>query len=238
MSRDVADRTAVRAGIIKCMADQYGELADELLEFRITPDFTDLSKAEQIARGKSILRRLETALEERRKNPDGGELPRLSRRSPSPELPALIGEVVIAAAWAEDAAGTLIQALSVDPEVRATGYDDTSSSLLKALKRLDAAVPAELIERFENALKLRHFVVHGLFVEGSFVRHPEAGKPYDFVSMKRSWRTEGPERELKAFTKNGLEWLALELWDIEDELEGLHTKALFNEDEDDVTFGD
>lgn len=219
------------------MADQYGELAEELLELLITSDFTDLSKAEQIARGKSLLRRLETTLEEHQKNPDRGELSRLSRRSPSPELPALIGEIVIAAAWAEDAAGTLIQASSGGWEVRAKGYDDTSSSLVKALKRLNTTVPAELIERFESALKLRHFVVHGFFADGSFIRHPETGKTYDFVSMKRSWRTDAPEREMKAFTKNALEWLAREFWGIEDELEGLHSKVLLIEDEGNVAFG-
>lgn len=212
------------------MADQDGELTAELLEFLTTSDFADRSKAEQIALGKSLLRRLEGTLDEHRKNPDAGELSKVSRRSPSPELPKLIGEVVIAAAWAEDAAGTLIQALSGGWEVRAKGYDDTSSSLVSALKTLDATVPDELIERLENALKLRHFVVHGFFIEGSFIKHPGTGKTYDFVSMKRSWRTGAPEREMKAFTKNALEWLAQEFWGIEEELEELHSKVLFNEE--------
>jgi hypothetical protein len=214
------------------MADHDGELTEELLNSLLPPDFSNLSKAEQIALGKSLLRRLETALEEHRKNPDGGARSKLSRKSFSPDLPVFIGEVVIAAAWAEDAAGTLIQASSGGWEVRAKGYDDTSSSLVKALKRLDAIVPAELIERLENALKLRHFVVHGFFTDGSFVKHPETGKTYDFVSMKRSWRTDAPEREMKAFTKNALKWLAQEFWGIEAELEDLHSKVLFNENED------
>jgi len=72
-------------------------------------------------------------------------------------------------------------------------------------------------------------VVHGFFVDGSFVKHPEAGKAYDFVSMKRSWRTDAPEREIKAFTKNALEWLAQEFWGILEELEDLHSKVLFSE---------
>lgn len=214
------------------MADHDGELTGELLDFLLTPDFSKLSRAEQIALGKSLLRRLETTLEEHRKNPDGGALSKLSRKSGSPDLPMLIGEVVIAAAWVEDAAGTLIQASSGGREVRAKGYDDTSSSLVKALKRLEAIVPAELIERLENALKIRHFVVHGFFSAGTFAKHPETGKPYDFVSIKRSWRTDAPEREMKVFTKNALEWLAQEFWGIEAELEDLHSKMLFNENED------
>ncbi len=238
MSRDAAERIVRRAVIIECMADQHGELGEELLELLIAADFTDLSTAEQIARTKSLLRRLETTLEGHRKNSGGGVLSRLSSRSPSPELPALIGEVVIAAAWAEDAAGTLIQASSGGWEVRAKGYDDTSSSLVKALKRITATVPVELIERFESALKLRHFVVHGFFADGSFVRHPETGKTYDFVSLKRSWRTDAPEREVKAFTKNALEWLAQEFWGIEEELEDIHSKVLLNNDENNVAFDD
>lgn len=211
------------------MADQDGELTEELLDFIITSDFADRSKAEQIALGMSLLRRLEETIAEHRRNPEAGALSRVSRRAPSPELPKLIGEVVVAAAWAEDAAGTLIQASSGGWEVRAKGYDDTSSSLVKALKRLDKIVPDELIERMENALKLRHFVVHGFFVEGSFIKHPGAGMTYDFVSMKRSWRTSAPEREMKAFTKNALEWLAQEFWGIEEELEELHSQVLFHE---------
>jgi hypothetical protein len=152
-----------------------------------------------------------------------------------PDLPKLIGEVVIAAAWAEDAAGTLIQASSGDWEVRAKGYDDSSSSLVKALKRM-AAVPDELVARLESALEHRHFVVHGFFVDGNFYMHPETGKTYDFVSMKRSWKTDAPERDVRAFTRNALEWLAQEFWDIEGELEDLHTKALFDQsDEKTVT---
>lgn len=219
------------------MADHDGELTGELLDLLLTPDFTKLSKAEQIALGKSLLRRLETTLEEHRKNPDGGALSKLSRKSVSPDLPMLIGGVVIAAAWAEDAAGTLIQASSGGWEVRAKGYDDTSSSLVKALKRLESIVPAELIGRLENAFKLRHFVVHGFFSDGTFVKHPDTGKTYDFVSMKRSWKTDAPEREMKAFTKIALEWLAQEFWAIEAELEDLHSKVLFNENEDNEASG-
>lgn len=192
------------------MPDQGGELTGELLGFLITSNFMDRSKAEKIALGKSLLRRLKVTLDEHRKNPDAGKLSKFSRRSHPIELPKLIGEVVVAAAWAEDAAGTLIQVPSGGWVVRAKGYDDTSSSLVNALRRLDAIVPDEPIERLENALKLRHFVVHGFFADGSFIKHPETGKTYDFVSMKRSWRTDAPEREMKAFTKNALEWLAQE----------------------------
>lgn len=211
------------------MADQDGELTKELLDFLIPSDFADRSKAEQVALGKSLLRRLEVTLDEHTKNPDAGELDKVSRKSPSPELPKLIGEVVIAAAWAEDAAGTLIQASSGGWDVRAKGYDDTSSSLVKALKRLDT-VPVELIGRLEDALKLRHFVVHGFFADGSFVKHPETGRTYDFVSMKRSWKTGAPEREIMAFTKNALKSLAQEFWGIEEELEDLHSKVIENEE--------
>lgn len=205
------------------MVSENGQLTEELLSYLISPNFTELTKAEQIAQGKALLYRLETALEEYRQN--AGETPRgLARKSPSLELPQLIGEVVIAAAWAEDAAGTLLQASSGVWKVRAKGYDDTSSSLVKALK---AVVPVDLIGRLETALRLRHFVVHGFFVDGSFVKHPTTGEPYDFVSMKRSWRTEAPEREVKAFTVNALRWLAQEFWEIEGELERLHSEVIF-----------
>lgn len=133
----------------------------------------------------------------------------------------------MAAAWAEDAAGTLIQASSGDWEVRAKGYDGSSSSLVRALRRIPA-VPDELVARLESALEHRHFVVHGFFVDGNFHKHPKTGKTYDFISMKRSWRTDGPERDVRAFTRTALEWLAQEFWDIEAELEDLLTKALFD----------
>lgn len=217
------------------MTDSPQDVAEELLNVLNTPDFTDLPKAEQLARGKSLLRRLEATIEERRKGPADGGQRNQWRRSTLPDLPKLIGEVVMAAAWAEDAAGTLIQASSGDWEVRAKGYDDSSSSLVKALKRIDA-VPDELVVRLESALEQRHFVVHGFFVDGNFFKHPETGKIYDFVSMKRSWKTDAPERDVKAFTRNALEWLAQEFWDIEAELEDLHTKALFDRsDENTVT---
>lgn len=64
----------------------------------------------------------------------------------------------------------------------------------------------------ENTLKLRHFVVHGFFADGSFINHRETGKEYDFISMERSCRSDAPEREIVAFTKNALEWLAQEFW--------------------------
>lgn len=205
------------------MIRRNGQFTEELLSYVISPNFTELTKAEQIAQGKVLLYRLETALDEYRLNP--GEEPReLARKSPSLELPQLIGEVVIAAAGAEDAGGVLLQASSGDWEVRIKGYDDTSSSLVKALKTV---VPADLIERLETALKLRHFVVHGFFVDGSFVKHPTTGEPYDFVSMKRSWRTEAPERDVKAFTASALRWLAQEFLEIEGELERLHSEVLF-----------
>jgi hypothetical protein len=213
------------------MTDNPRDVAEELLNVLNTPDFTSLPKAEQLARGKSLLRRLEATIEERRKGTADAVPPEQWRRSTLPDLPKLIGEVVIAAAWAEDAAGTLIQASSGDWEVRAKGYDDSSSSLVKALKRM-AAVPDELVARLESALEHRHFVVHGFFVDGNFYKHPETGKTYDFVSMKRSWRTDAPERDVRAFTRNALEWLGQEFWDIEAELEDLHTKALFDQSDE------
>ena len=148
----------------------------------------------------------------------------MSRRQVSPELPQLIGEVVIAAAWAEDAGGTFLQATSGDWDTRARGYDDTSSRLVKALR--DTA-PKALVDRLEAALELRHFVVHGVWVNGSFVKHPDTGEPFDFVSMKRRYRTEAPEKDTKAFMKSALKWLAREFWEIEDELEKLHSEVLF-----------
>ena len=225
----------MRRGIIRCMTDNPRDVAEELLNELHTPDFTELPKAEQLARGKSLLRRLEATIEERRKSPDDGGTRKHRRRSTPPDLPKLIGEVVMAAAWAEDAAGTLIQASSGGWEVRAKGYDDSSSSLVRALRRIHA-VPDELVARLESALEHRHFVVHGFFVDGNFYKQPETGKTYDFVSMKRSWRTDAPERDVRAFTRNVLEWLAQEFWNIEAELEDLHTKALFDQsDENTVT---
>lgn len=204
------------------MAEQNGEFAEEILSYLIPEHFSDLSDSQQIAQAKSLLNRLEAAVAEQTARPNLAR-GQSDRKTVSPELPQLIGDVVIAAAWAEDAAGTLLQALSGSWEVRATGYDDTSSSLLRALK---AVVSKELIERLDTALKLRHFVVHGFFVDGSFVKHPTSGRPYDFVSMKRSWRTDAPEREVKAFTADALRWLALEFWEIEGELETLHSDTL------------
>jgi hypothetical protein len=75
-----------------------------------------------------------------------------------------------------------------------------------------------LVDRLEAALELRHFVVHGVWVNGSFVEHPHAGEPFDFVSMKRRYRTEAPENDTKA--KAALKWLACDFWEIEDELDG------------------
>lgn len=211
------------------MAGEEGEPIEELLSCLIPPGFMNLSKAEQIAQGKALLDQLETVLEERGPNLDRVRK-KFDRKLTSPELPGLIGEVVIAAAWAEDAGGTLLQASSGDWEVRAKGYDDTSSRLVKALKKV---APAGLIERLETALELRHFVVHGFFVDGNFLKQPSTGKPYDFVSMKRSWRTDAPAREMKAFNTNALRWLAQEFWEIEEELERLHSEVLFGQSGDD-----
>lgn len=188
----------------------------------IPQNIEELSKAEQLALSKSLLHRLETTLEEMRENPEKGAM-KLSRSQPSPELPQLIGNVIISASWAEDAGGTLIQASSEGWEVRAKGYDDTSSTLVKALKK---HVPKELIERLETALKLRHFVVHGFFVGGGFMKNEKTGEPYEFLSMKRSYRTEAPQREIMPFSSDTLRWLANEFWEIEAELEDLHSVVL------------
>ena len=94
----------------------------------------------------------------------------MSRRPVSPELPQLIGEVVISAAWAEDAGGTFLQSTSGDWDTRTRGYDDTSSRLVKALRDTG---PKALVDRLEAALELRHFVVHGVWVNGSFLKHPD-----------------------------------------------------------------
>lgn len=151
-----------------------------------------------------------------------------ARNRVSEQLPQLIGEVVIAAARAEDAAGTLLQSRSGDPDRRAVGYDDSSSRLVTALRD---SVPAELADRFASALKLRHFVVHGVWVNGSFVSSRSDGKPSDFVSLKRRYRTKAPEMDMKPFMKSDLEALAREFWEIEDELERLHSQVLFGEGE-------
>lgn len=202
------------------------DFEDEILEWALPPDMDTRAESEQIAIGKALLHRLKDVLAN-----DPEALNRhVSRRQVSPELPQLIGEVVIAAAWAEDAGGTLLQATSGDWETRAKGYDDTSTRLVKALR---GAAPAELVARLESALELRHFVVHGIWVNGSFVKHPVTGKAYDFVSMKRRYRTDAPEKDIKAFMATSLKWLAAEFWELEDELEKLHSQVLFSKNQTD-----
>jgi len=200
--------------------DDDRDLIDEILEWLLPKDMEMRPKSEQIAIGSALLHRLKEALAN-----DPEALNRhVSRRQVSPELPQLIGEVVIAAAWAEDAGGTLLQATSGDWDSRARGYDDTSTRLVKALR---GTAPDELVDRLKSALELRHFVVHGIWVNGSFVKHPVSGQAYDFVSMKRRYRTDAPERDSRAFMATSLKWLAQEFWEIEDELERLHSEVLF-----------
>jgi len=204
------------------------DFIDGWLRQNLPEEFDRLSVAEQLALAKETLFRFGKALVEPQESlqaPATG----FPRRHATPDLPQLIGEVVLAAAWAEDAAGTLLQAATGDWTVRAKGFDDTSGRLLSHLARV---APAELVERLKVAMELRHFVVHGFWVDGSFVPHGQGGRKYDFVSMKRSWKTEAPEREIKAFTKNALSWLAQEFWEIEEELEKLHSKALFDKSEE------
>lgn len=177
------------ADIIGDMAEDE-DLISELLEGVVPPGLKDRPAAEQIAMGTALLHRLKGAVAT---DPDT-LVRQANRRQVSPELPQLIGEVVIAAAWAEDAAGTFLQATSGDRDKRAPGYDDTSSRLVNALRK-DAS--AELVGRLETALELRHFVVHGVWVNGSFVKHPQTGEPYDFISMKRRYRTDAPRRTAK-----------------------------------------
>lgn len=215
------------SAIIGDMADGLDDFIDDWLRLNLPKEFDQLSGAEQVAIAKETLFRFRNAIAEPRENPEAAA--RFPRRHASPDLPQLIGEVVLAAAWAEDAAGTLLQAVTGDWTVRANGFDDTSGSLLRHLARV---APAELVERLKVAMDLRHFVVHGFWVDGSFIPHEATGRTYDFVSMKRSWRTEAPEREMKAFTKNALTWLAQEFWEIEDELEALHSQVLFDRNED------
>ena len=45
--------------------------------------------------------------------------------------------------------------------------------------------------------------------------------------MKRGYRTAAPARDTKAFMKSALKWLSREFWEIEDELETLHSEVLF-----------
>ncbi|PPF50144.1 MULTISPECIES: hypothetical protein [unclassified Rathayibacter] len=199
------------------------DLISELLEWLVPPDLKERPTAEQIATGTALLYRLKEAIAT---DPDA-LVRQANRRQVSPELPQLIGEVVIAAAWAEDAGGTFLQVTSGDWDKRAPGYDDTSSRLVRALRK---KAPAKLVERLEAALELRHFVVHGIWVNGSFVKHPQTGDAYDFVSMKRRYRTDAPTKDSKAFMKSALKWLAQEFWEIEDELEKLHSEILFEKD--------
>lgn len=203
---------------------------DDLLKLLLPADFDRLSEAEQLARAKEALSQLDTRIADLQEE---AETPRtaFSRRLVAPDFPALIGEVVIAAAWAEDAAGTVLQAATGDWTVRAQGFDDTSGTLLKHLK---SVAPPELVERLKYAMELRHFVVHGFWADGSFVPVSPAGTKYDFVSMKRKWRSEAPEREIKAFTRNALSWLAQEFWEIEEELEEIHSEMLFKRDQEET----
>lgn len=218
------------SAIIGDMADGLDDFIDGWLRQNLPKAFDQLSEAEQVAIAKETLFRFRNAIAEPRESPETAAA-RFPRRHASPDLPQLIGEVVLAAAWAEDAAGTLLQAVTGDWTVRANGFDDTSGSLLRHLARVASA---ELVDRLKVAMDLRHFVVHGFWVDGSFIPHEATGRTYDFVSMKRSWKTKAPEREMKAFTKDALTWLAQEFWEIEDELEALHSQVLFTRKEDDA----
>ena len=66
-----------------------------------------------------------------------------------------------------------------------------------------------------------------MWVNGAFVKNPDTGEPFDFVPMKRGYRTAAPARDTKAFMKSALKWLSREFWEIEDELETLHSEVLF-----------
>ncbi|WP_146112918.1 hypothetical protein [Arthrobacter sp. MYb214] len=203
--------------------DDDRELIDEIRKWVLPPDMEMRPKSEQIAIGTALLHRLREMLA----NGPESLNRHVSRRQVSPELPTLNGEVVIAAAWSEDAGGTLSQATSGGWDTRTKRYDDTSTRLVKALR---AVAPKQLVDRLETALELRHFVVHGIWVDGSFVKHPVTRKAYDFVSMKRSYRTDAPEKDIKAFMPNSLKWLAAEFWELEDEIEKLHSQVIFGKD--------
>ncbi|MBH0010121.1 hypothetical protein [Salinibacterium sp. SWN1162] len=201
------------------MVDDVENLVNKFIAEGLPANIEDLSQAEQISLSKSLLHQVDSRVRKQRAN--SGELDKgHSYRLPSLELPHLIGEVVIAAAWAEDAAGTLIQAGSGTYERRAKGYDDTSSSLLKALQ---GVAPDELRVRFKLALELRHFVVHGFFTNGESHINSKTGSPHQFLAMKRSFRTQAPEREIMGFSAESLRELAQEFWEIESALEDLHT---------------
>lgn len=135
----------------------------------------------------------------------------------------LVGDVVIAAAAAEDAAGMLVQAASQDWRVRAAGYGATSGKLLKALK---AIVPDDLYERFDAAMHLRHQVVHGQAYPGSSWGLDGDGMEERIVFSKRDYMGDTPDRSIKALTLRGLSDLAREFWLIEDQLEMIHTEML------------
>jgi len=45
--------------------------------------------------------------------------------------------------------------------------------------------------------------------------------------MKRRYRSDAPQKDTKAFMATALKWLAQEFWEIEDELEKLHSEVLF-----------
>lgn len=69
------------------MTDNARDVAEELLNVLNTPEFTDLPKAEQLARGKSLLRRLEATMEQRGKGTADGVPRKQWRRSTLPDLP-------------------------------------------------------------------------------------------------------------------------------------------------------
>jgi len=198
---------------------------DRILSSWLPPDFTELPKAEQIALGTALMYRVRKGIQEHHENPDDVPL-RLSRSAVVPELTTLIGKVVTAAAWAEDEAGTLIQTLSGNWTDLKWGYGNTSNRLIQALRSHEAEIPRQLTDRFDEALKYRHFVVHGIFVDGSFHQHPKTGEPVEFISMKREYQNQRPERVIKGFSAKSLEWLADEFWDIEDALQAIRSRFL------------
>lgn len=188
---------------------------------QITADHA-LTAEEKLERLEQLRTRLIARIDELEDSPD--ENSAASYPQPvSSEVAQLVGELVIAAAWAEDAAGMLLQGSTGQWDRKADGYGATSSRLLTALKPV---VSNELHERMSTVMEIRHFVVHGIILDGRFVVDPHTGEPAEHMAIKRGFRSHAPERDGITFTAAQLRAVRDEFWKIEDELEELHSQAL------------
>ncbi|MGA6087346.1 hypothetical protein ACPEH9_22580, partial [Providencia sp. NPDC089768] len=153
---------------------------------------------------------------------------KLKRAYPSNELAQLIGHIVIAASWAEDAGGILVH-LQYEQEQRklhqVSGkqvkpkHSKFGSSGKPLRGALEGIASPDLLKRFADALERRNFVVHGFFLDASHFSDDKLSSTFEFVSMKRGIvSNKSPEavRDLTSFSCEDLQHLAEELWSIEE----------------------